>query len=145
MIGSHGEENRMLVGLTNRRALIAALGSAAAWPIVARARKSMPVIGFVSSRSGADSESVLAAFRGGLSETGFVDGRNYQMKFRWADGNFDRLPALAADLAGRQVALIAAVAGDTRGPGSESRHIDNSDFVRKRERSGQSRTCCQPQ
>ena len=95
-----------------RRAFIAALGGAAAWPMVARAqRPAMPVIGFLSSRSAGDSVSAVAAFRAGLAETGYVEGRNVAIEFRWAEGRFDRLPALAEELVRRPVAVLAPVAG----------------------------------
>ena len=80
-----------------RRAFIAALGGAAAWPMVARGQQQpvMPVIGFLSSRSPGESDAVVAAFRKGLSETGFVEGRNAVIAFRWAEGQYERLPARA--------------------------------------------------
>src|SRR5262249_56527131 len=69
-------------------------------------------IGFMSSRSPEDSQSVLAAFRKGLSEHGFVEGKNVVIEFRWARGDFDRLPAFAAELVSNRVAVIVAVGGD---------------------------------
>jgi putative tryptophan/tyrosine transport system substrate-binding protein len=91
-----------------RREFIAGLGIAGAWPLVARAQQpALPVVGFLSSRSFGESNSVVAAFHQGLREAGFIEGQNLTIAFRWAEGRGDQLPALAADLVRRQVAVIA--------------------------------------
>ena len=96
-----------------RREFIALLGGAVASPLAARAQQpALPVIGFMSGRSPEDSTHLVAAFRQGLAENGFVEGQTVAIEFRWADGDYDRLPALAADLVSRKVAVLVGVGGD---------------------------------
>src|SRR6516164_3042663 len=105
-------EGQMSICL-RRREFIAGLGGAAAWPLVAGAQqRPMPVVGWLSSRNSETDAYVLPAFRRGLNRQGYVEGRNVTIEYRWSDTQDGRLPALAADLVRRQVAVIAA-AGNT--------------------------------
>jgi putative ABC transport system substrate-binding protein len=92
-----------------RRAFIAGLGSAAAWPVVARGQqRALPVVGFLHDQSADDSKNVTVPFLRGLKETGYVEDQNVAVEYRYAENQLDRLPALAADLVRRRVAVIVA-------------------------------------
>jgi putative tryptophan/tyrosine transport system substrate-binding protein len=96
-----------------RREFMTLLGGAAAWPGAAWAQQpAVPVIGFVSTRSPEGSSHLTEAFRRGLNEGGFIDGQNVAIEFRWADGDYGRVSAIAADLVTRKVTVIAAVGGE---------------------------------
>jgi putative ABC transport system substrate-binding protein len=98
----------------NRRNFMTLLGGAAAvaWPLAARAQQAMPMIGFLSSRAPEDSAHLVVAFRHGLAEGGFVEGQNVAIEFRWARGQYDLLPAMAADLVSRRANVLTAAGGE---------------------------------
>ena len=100
-----------------RRAFITSFASATlTWPIAARAQQAaMPVVGFLSGRSPADSVAEMRGFHRGLAEAGFIEGNNVAIEFRWAEGRYDRLAALASELVRQRVAVIAAVGGGASG------------------------------
>src|SRR3954453_15746512 len=95
-----------------RRDFIAGGSAAAAWPMAAGAQIAMPVIGFLSSRSSHESAHLIAGFIRGLAENGYADGQNVVIEYRWAEGQYDRLAALAAELVGRAVSVLVAAGGD---------------------------------
>ena len=96
-----------------RREFIATVGIVVTWPLVARAQQpKLPVVGFLSSLSSAALTDPVAAFRQGMGSLGYEEGKNVTIEFRWAEGDYDRLPALATELVQKQAAVIVTVGGD---------------------------------
>jgi hypothetical protein len=129
----------------DRREFVAALGGAAVtWPLAAQAQQApMPMVGFLHSASVRNYELLVNAFREGLANAGYVEGRNVTIEYRWAESQLDRLPALATDLVRRRVSVIAAC-GIRRIGGQIGNWID-SNCVRDCGRPRADRTGCEPQ
>jgi putative ABC transport system substrate-binding protein len=92
-----------------RREFITLLGGATVWPLAVRAQQMMPIVGFLHQGQAKQAESFVAAFRQGLSNAGYIEGRNVSIEYRWAEGDYNRLPQMAADLVHRKVSVIASV------------------------------------
>ena len=114
--------------MRRRELIVDVVVAAILWPYTARAQqKPLPVIGFLSSRSPEDSKPQIAGFRQGLAEMGFVEGENLAIEYRWASGNYERLPGLAAELVGKPVRVLATVGGESRGFGGKGSNLDYPD------------------
>ena len=129
--------------MMGRREFVGLLGGAAvAWPLAVRAQQqATPVIGFLNPASPDVIADRVRGFRQGLKDSGYVEGENVLIEYRWADEQFDRLPTLAAELVRRQVNVIVATGGVGLGLGSQSSSADDPGRVRGRARPGHARSC----
>ena len=100
-------------GMSRREFVSLFGGAAAAWPLAVRAQQEMLAIGYLSARSREDTQHLLAAFRNGLMQSGYVEGQNVSIEYRWALGQYDRLPALAEELVHRPISVLATTGGET--------------------------------
>jgi putative tryptophan/tyrosine transport system substrate-binding protein len=129
----------------HRRRFVALLGSAITLPCVAAAQqRAMPVIGFLSSNAPGTYAPAVAAFRQGLAETGYIEGQNVAIEYRWGEDHYDRLPALAADLVSRKVDVIATSGGKETNAGMRRNGRDApiaAICTRGIERAGSTRSC----
>ena len=129
-----------------RREFIAGLVVNAAWPLVAHGQqRAVPVIGFMSSRSFDESSSLISAFKQGLNEAGLNIGQNVAIEYRWADGDYARLPQLAAELVNRQVDVLLGGRWASFGTGSQGLDFDHPDHFPGGRRPGSPRSCRQPE
>jgi putative tryptophan/tyrosine transport system substrate-binding protein len=124
-----------------RRELMFTLGGAAAWTLPARAQQAgkLPVVGLLSSRSPATDAPLIVVMREGLSETGLVEGRDFTTDYRSAEGQYERLASLAADLVHRQVTVIVAIGGEVAALAAKTATATNTNRFRRRHRPGAER------